>query len=62
MIPVTHPFANNAKGWGTRRKQERSPPHNLSRFNRNELVITETELKLIAAAARIGLNSRPKNG
>lgn len=34
----------------------------LSRLSRNELVITETELKLIAAAARIGLNSSPKNG
>ncbi len=26
------------------------------------LVITETELKLMAAAAMIGLSSRPKNG
>ena len=30
--------------------------------SRNEFVITETELKLMAAAARIGLNNRPKNG
>ena len=29
---------------------------------RSELVITETELKLMAAAARIGLRSNPKNG
>jgi hypothetical protein len=29
---------------------------------RSALVITETELKLIAAAAKIGLSSRPKNG
>jgi hypothetical protein len=29
---------------------------------RSELVITETELKLMAAAAKIGLNSNPKNG
>ena len=29
---------------------------------RSEFVITETELKLMAAAARIGLSNRPKNG
>jgi len=29
---------------------------------RRALVITETELKLMAAAAKIGLSSRPKNG
>ena len=29
---------------------------------RSEFVITETELRLIAAAARIGLSNRPKNG
>lgn len=29
---------------------------------RRALVITETELKLMAAAAKIGLRSRPKNG
>jgi hypothetical protein len=31
-------------------------------LNRNEFVITDTELKLIAAAAKIGLSSSPKNG
>jgi len=31
-------------------------------LNRSEFVITDTELKLIAAAARIGLNKIPKNG
>ena len=31
-------------------------------FNLNALVITETELKLIAAAANIGESNRPKNG
>jgi hypothetical protein len=36
--------------------------HNLTRRNRRALLITETELKLIAAAAIIGLNSKPKNG
>jgi len=30
--------------------------------NRSELLITETELKLMAAAAKIGLRSNPKNG
>ena len=30
--------------------------------SRSELVMTETELKLIAAAARIGLSKIPKNG
>lgn len=30
--------------------------------SRNALAITETELKLIAAPAIIGLNSSPKNG
>ena|SRR5215470_9482690 len=36
--------------------------HNTTFLSRNEFVITETELKLIAAAARIGLSSTPKNG
>ena len=36
--------------------------HNLMRRNRNAFPITDTELKLIAAAASIGLNSNPKNG
>ena len=30
--------------------------------SRNAFVITETELKLIAAAAKIGLSNTPKNG
>ena len=30
--------------------------------SRSEFAITETELKLIAAAAIIGLSSNPKNG
>jgi hypothetical protein len=33
-----------------------------TRPSRRELAITETELKLIAAAATIGLNSNPKKG
>ena len=32
------------------------------RFNLNALRMTETELKLMAALAIIGLRSRPKNG
>jgi len=31
-------------------------------LSRSEFAITDTELKLIAAAARIGLNNSPKNG
>lgn len=31
-------------------------------LKRSEFAITDTELKLIAAAAIIGLNSNPKNG
>ncbi len=33
-----------------------------ARRNRNALLTTDTELKLIAAAAIIGLRSRPKTG
>src|SRR5208282_4332096 len=36
--------------------------YNFSPRNLNEFEITDTELKLIAAAARIGLSSSPKNG
>jgi hypothetical protein len=36
-----------------------NPPHQCSR---RALAITDTELKLMAAAAIIGLSSRPKNG
>ncbi|SEQ83108.1 hypothetical protein SAMN04488097_3156 [Epilithonimonas lactis] len=35
---------------------------NFALFNLKELRITETELKLIAAAAIIGLNKMPKKG
>jgi hypothetical protein len=31
-------------------------------LRRSEFVMTDTELKLMAVAARIGLSSRPKNG
>ena len=36
--------------------------YNFTFRNRNEFAITETELKLIAAAARIGLSSNPNTG
>lgn len=36
--------------------------YNLTRRRRRAFVITETELKLIAAAAKMGLSRRPKNG
>ena len=36
--------------------------HSLTPRKRRALAMTETELKLIAAAASMGLNSRPKNG
>ena len=36
--------------------------HNFTFRNRSALVMTETELKLIAMPAIIGLNSTPKNG
>jgi hypothetical protein len=36
--------------------------HNFALRRRRALAITETELKLIAAAAKMGLSSRPKNG
>ena len=36
--------------------------HNFTRLNLNAFVITDTELKLIAAAAMIGESKIPKNG
>jgi len=36
--------------------------HSCARCNRRALKITDTELKLIAAAAMIGESSRPKKG
>jgi hypothetical protein len=38
------------------------PRYNSSLRKRKELLMTETELRLIAAAAKIGLSSNPKNG
>lgn len=39
-----------------------SPIQRAARFRRRALVITDTELRLIAKAASIGLRSTPKNG
>jgi hypothetical protein len=36
--------------------------HSFTRLNRKAFVITDTELKLIAAAAMIGDSNKPKNG
>lgn len=36
--------------------------HNPARLNRNAFAITDTELKLIAALAIIGLNNHPNTG
>ena len=36
--------------------------YNFGLRRRRALVITETELKLMAAAAKMGLSSRPKKG
>jgi len=36
--------------------------YKFTRLNLNAFVITDTELKLIAAAAMMGDNSNPKNG
>ena len=37
-------------------------PHSLTARSRKALAITETELKLIAALAIIGLSNKPKTG
>jgi hypothetical protein len=43
-------------------RQAQSLPYNLIRRSRNAFAITETELKLIAAPAIIGLRRMPKSG
>ena len=42
--------------------QASSSVHNFARRNRRALEMTDTELRLIAAPAIIGLSSRPENG
>jgi len=44
------------------RSGERFDNYNSTRLNRSEFAITDTELKLIAAAAKIGLNKIPNHG
>ncbi len=43
-------------------KSGRSRGYSRTKRKRSELVITDTELKLMAAAAMTGLSSRPKAG
>ena len=38
------------------------PDHSFTRLSLSAFVITDTELKLIAAAAMIGESNKPKNG
>jgi len=45
--------------WGETRLRKH---HSFSRRNRSALVMTDTELKLMAAPAIMGLSSTPKNG
>src|SRR4029079_4543321 len=47
---------------GRERSIHGSPPYTSILRRRRALAITETELKLIAAAAIIGLSNKPKNG
>jgi hypothetical protein len=60
-------FAPRDDGW-KRRKPSWKPSrlesnnYNSTPLNRNEFAITDTELKLIAAAAKIGLSNNPNNG
>jgi hypothetical protein len=65
-------FLGKSPRWRGRHRQHarrvRSPDLNnrahqrFTRWSRNAFAITETELKLIAAPAMIGLRSNPKNG
>jgi hypothetical protein len=53
------PLPDRAHDTSIRRRAAR---HSVTRRRRNALPITDTELKLIAAAAIIGLSSNPTNG
>lgn len=44
------------------RGQGGKPHRNFTRLSRNALLMTDTELKLIATPATMGLSSRPKKG
>jgi hypothetical protein len=48
--------------FASRRPSVRSAIYSFARSSLREFPITETELKLIAAAAIMGLNSNPKKG
>jgi hypothetical protein len=56
----TLPFATFAPSRGQLASSVSHP--NLARRNRNAFAITDTELKLIAAAASMGLSNRPNAG
>ena len=43
-------------------RMKSAPAQSFSRRSRRALVMTETELRLIAAPATIGLSSKPKKG
>ena len=47
---------------GVRHRDQLADPSNGERISRNALATTDTELRLIASAAIIGLSSRPKAG
>lgn len=58
--------AGSSNGWAVRRRSfhvtANRVVHSLAFRKRNALPITETELKLMAAPAMMGLRSTPKNG
>ena len=55
-------FARDDKSDGLFRSSIWEATYSLTFRKRSEFVITDTELKLIAAAARIGLSSSPNTG
>ncbi len=63
--PPGRPFRALAGSPEPSRTESRDLPvrrHSFTRLSRSELAITETELKLMAAAATIGDSRIPKNG
>jgi hypothetical protein len=69
-LPKCHPDRSAAKWRDLLLHHQRTPnlrcpidrPYNRTLLNRRAFAITDTELKLIAAAATIGLNSHPSSG
>ena len=60
--PLSATRPSNAIGAVLAGSSETRLPQISARLRRSELAITDTELKLIAAAAIIGLSSRPNTG